>query len=91
MLEWSMTLLAQDPQLSLSLSPSVLEYSGQICGMSQFETRFSSRGKYGSQVAVQDGAGRLVACFAGRCRVIVAVFRPASAHLTLERLAVSAP
>jgi hypothetical protein len=27
--------------LSLSLG---LEYSGQICGMSQFETRFSSRG-----------------------------------------------
>jgi hypothetical protein len=27
-----------------SLSPSGLEYSGQICGMSQFETRISSRG-----------------------------------------------
>jgi hypothetical protein len=64
MLKWSMALLAQVP---LSL-PRVWNIQGRSAGVFQFETSFSSRGEYGSQLALKDGAGTLscVFCWPGQ-------------------------
>jgi hypothetical protein len=75
------------PSLFPSLSVLGFGIFREICGMSQFETRFSSRGEYGLQSTPKDGAGRLVACFAGLGRVTVASVRPA----TLSRLTGQCP
>jgi hypothetical protein len=57
------------PSLSLFPSlPRVWNIQGRSAGVFQFETSFSSRGEYGSQLALKDGAGTLscVFCWPGQ-------------------------